>query len=403
MEPILLSSLIGAGASLVGQGIGVGASANLNKKNRQWNEQQAVINRQFQSDEAQKARDWNFNSTIQLMDKENEYNSAYAQYERLLQTGMNPATALGMISSNGNAMASGSVQGATPASGSMPSGADVYGAGLMGSMFASGLSDAGQILADIPMKIAEYNLKNEEIINKKIDNKMRQFEQEHQEELYMKEFEIMDTTLEDMRAKIDNEKLDGELKKLDLSKGDYELSLLVNELAMSNMDVAAKQQFIDYDLRIRAAEAQLNETRAKYEKTMILTQIETMRAQQTSLLAQAALAGAQKEGVDLENQIRDFNVKHQDDRYGREVSEWEQHMKNMRTEKTMSIVNGIVGGVGQVASIAWQLANPVSGMIGSTSSALTRALANQGPQMKVQSDLGKSGDYYSPYSSTSSY
>lgn len=375
MDPVILSSLIGAGASAIGQGIGLGVNANLNKKNREWNEQQAIINRQFQSDEAQKARDWNFNSTLQLMDKENEYNAASAQFDRLLQTGMNPATALGMISGNGNAMASGSVQGATPASGSMPSGSDVYGAGLMSSMFASGLSDIGSIFADLPLKQAELNLKLEDRISKQIDNKMRQFESEHQEEMYMKEFELMDATLEEMKAKIENEELDAELKKWDLKKQDYELSILVNELAMSNMDVAAKQKFIDYDLRIRAAEAQLAEVRSKNEETVIKTQIETMKAQMASLYANAALAGAQKEGVDLENQLRDFNVRHQDDRYGREVAEYEQRMKNYKTERTMSIVNGAVNGLGQVASIAYSFLNPVSGI---TKGALSSAISSLG-------------------------
>lgn len=354
MEAAVLSALIGGAASLAGTGASMLATGNLNKKNREWNAEQADINRIFQSEEADKARQWNMDATKELMNMENEYNSAEAQYERLLKTGMNPATAIGLLSSNGNAAASGSVQGNPGPSGSMPTGSDMYGAGSLSGIIANGSNTIASLLADMPLKQAEYNLKAEEKISREIDNKMKSFDLEHQEEKYLKEFEIMDATLEEKKAQIEGEQLNNEIKKYDLQKADLDLSIKINELAMSNMDAEAHQKFIDLDIRIKAAEAQLAETNSKYQKNIILTQIETMRAQQASLYANAALAGAQKEGVDLENLVRDFNVKHQDDRYGREVAEYEQKMKTYKTERTMSIVNGVVKGVSEIGSLVWK-------------------------------------------------
>lgn len=369
MNPVMGAALISGAfqtANTIGQSWN---AANINSANRKWNEEQAQILRDWQSEEAEKARQWNFDATKELMNMENEYNSAEAQYERLLKTGMNPATALGMLSENGNAQASGSVQGNPGPTGAMPSGADVYGANTISNIIAQGSSTIASLIADMPMKQAEYNLKAEEKISKEIDNKMKSFDLEHQEEKYLKEFEIMDQTLEELKAKVEGEQLQNEIKKYDLQKADLDLSIKINELAMSNMDAEAHQKFIDLDIRIKAAEAKLSETNAKYQKTIILTQIETMKAQQASLYANAALAGAQKEGVDLENMVRDFNVRHQDDRYAREVERYNQEMKNYKTQRTMSIINGSVQAVSEIGSLIWKFTpgGQVGGALGGLS------------------------------------
>lgn len=370
MDPVVLSSLIGGAASLAGTGASMLATGNLNKKNREWNEQQAEINRQFQSEEADKARAWNMDATKELMNLENEYNSAEAQYKRLLETGMNPATALGMISSNGNAMASGSVQGNPGPSGSMPTGADMYGQGSMSGILAQGSNTIASLLANMPMKQAEYNLKVEELVGHKIENIMKKFDMEHQEAQWNKEFEIMEQTLEEKKAQVEGEQLQNELKKYDLKKADLDLSIKINELAMSNMDAAAHKEFLDLDLEIKAAEALYARTNAENQKLVIMTQIQEAKARMCSLYANAALAGAQKEGIDLENMVRDFNVKHQDDRYGREVAEYEKRMRKYNTDNTMSIINGAIGAVGEIGSLVWKFspAGAIGKAIGSLGS-----------------------------------
>ena len=131
----LLGSIIAGGASVASTGAGLAANANLNKKNREWNAEQAAINRAFQSEEAQNQRVWN----EQMMSQENEYNSASAQYARLLQTGMNPSTALSMISGEGNASAS--VQGSSMPSGAQASVPDAFGSTIAGSLI-SGIPQA---------------------------------------------------------------------------------------------------------------------------------------------------------------------------------------------------------------------------------------------------------------------
>ena len=97
MASILDNVLGGAGSLLGSVGSGIMSIIQPNRE-QNFNAEQAEINRSFQSAEAQRARDYN----TEMWNAQNEYNTPEAQLERLLSTGMNPATAVGMLSGNGN-------------------------------------------------------------------------------------------------------------------------------------------------------------------------------------------------------------------------------------------------------------------------------------------------------------
>ena len=95
MEPLVTSSIIGAGAS-VATGAGSAVVGNrLNKKNREFYERMTNQQNQFNAEQAQIA----YNRQRELYDyqfaKESQYNSPLAQMSRMREAGLNPALLAG--------------------------------------------------------------------------------------------------------------------------------------------------------------------------------------------------------------------------------------------------------------------------------------------------------------------
>lgn len=85
-DPLITSSAISAGASLLGAGTSAIATGNLNKKNRAWQEQQAAIQRQWNESMYERQNAWNYEMWL----KEQEYNNPSNQLQRLRDAGLNP-------------------------------------------------------------------------------------------------------------------------------------------------------------------------------------------------------------------------------------------------------------------------------------------------------------------------
>lgn len=79
-------AVIAGGAAVIGAGINAAGQASLNKKTREFNAEQAEIQRQWSENMADKQNAWNY----EMWMKQNEYNSPTAQYERLRDAGLNP-------------------------------------------------------------------------------------------------------------------------------------------------------------------------------------------------------------------------------------------------------------------------------------------------------------------------
>ena len=90
----MIGAIIGAGASLIGNGIGAIGQNKTNKTNMKIAEMNNQANQQLQDSQNQ----WN----LEQWQRENDYTSAAAQRERLEAAGYNPYLASGQVAS-GNA------------------------------------------------------------------------------------------------------------------------------------------------------------------------------------------------------------------------------------------------------------------------------------------------------------
>lgn len=134
--------------SIVGAGLGAYADYKINQQNNQFNAQQAAINRQFQTEEREAAQEWNYS----MWQEQNEYNSPEQQYRRLIAAGMNPSTALQMLSQTGNT--AGSVV-TTPQPGSVASAAGVAQPGSMIALAAKNAAETSLIKGETESVVIE--------------------------------------------------------------------------------------------------------------------------------------------------------------------------------------------------------------------------------------------------------
>lgn len=112
------------------------ASQKAQDKEMAFNAEQAQLNRDYQTSERIAAQDWD----EEMWNKNNEYNSASAQVQRMLQAGINPNTAFG----NGYTSAEAAAPTTTPQSG----GAASY-SSSMASSILSALTDQNLKMAQI--------------------------------------------------------------------------------------------------------------------------------------------------------------------------------------------------------------------------------------------------------------
>lgn len=93
--------IIGSGISAAAGLASTAAQGNLNKKNRQWQEEQASIQREYSTEMMNRQNAWN----MEMWNKENEYNNPTNQIQRLLDAGLNPLY-YGLDGSSANALES---------------------------------------------------------------------------------------------------------------------------------------------------------------------------------------------------------------------------------------------------------------------------------------------------------
>lgn len=379
------SSLTGGLLGSVTSGIIGGIQQN---KQNKFNAEQAQLSREWSANEAQLGRDFE----KEMWNAQNEYNTPQAQLQRLMDAGINPSTAVGMMSGNnpagnaGNASAP-SIGSTVPATSSS--------VGDIGST-------VGQIVAGVPDSIYSNMVREQDRVQRKLDSMIKEVDLKYAEENWQKNMELLGQNIEQTKVNIENGEYDVKLKQVGLSREQVQLGIDINNWAMSSMDVSAHQEFLNLGLRIQRAEALLGETRAQFEKQVILQNIATMQAQMCNLYANAALAGAQTAGVNLDNQVKIFDVSKLGDRYQREVEGFNQSMRNAKTENTMRVVDGITGSICQIGNLALDVTGAV--MTGGASAALRSMTKHYGttPTTAVKDIYrGKQSSFNYNYSSSS--
>lgn len=131
MDPVVLGSIISAGAGLAGSAASGVASGKMNRKSIKYNKWALQEQQKFQSEQAQLGRDWSEEMmskanqwSLDQWNRANEYNLPVNQKERLLAAGINPALAMQGASSVGQA-------GSSPSGASAPSPASPSGASAL--------------------------------------------------------------------------------------------------------------------------------------------------------------------------------------------------------------------------------------------------------------------------------
>lgn len=162
MEPITLAGIIAGGATLAAGGAQIASNANINKKNRNW-----------QSAEAQKTRQWQ-----ELMYQ--RYQSPTAQADQMAAAGMNPYSHTESPSSVGS--------GSTA---SMPSQFPLD--------LSSPIAGAAEQINNSIMQREQINQMRQQTESIYLDNVRKAFENGNAVEVYKKQMEILESEL---RSKI---------------------------------------------------------------------------------------------------------------------------------------------------------------------------------------------------------
>lgn len=196
MDAAVLSSLIQAGSA----GVQTGGSAISSIINRNWNARQA-----------EKQRDW----TLEMWNRENEYNTPSAQVQRLIDAGLNPNLAYGQLSmspigagagaeASSSAMADWSsfgdlglrmaqIQNLNAQTHKTEKSTELTAAQIVTEMERSGLvrAEAEKLAAEIPQVTAEVNrlnasvrLMQQQIMTERVNRKMMQQQYKFESDTY---------------------------------------------------------------------------------------------------------------------------------------------------------------------------------------------------------------------------
>ena len=264
----LLDSIIGGVASIGSSLIGAQAAKNQQAREQEWSSGEAVKNRDFQASEAEKQRDWN----LQMFNLENEYNSPEQQLQRLLATGMNPATAIQSVSGQGAAL--GQVQGS-----GLPAGSQATVPGSVASTLGNIWSQAGTST----MQNISQLLQNRQ---QELDLKWKPFEKQAN---YRSMTQSVQESISRMNLNKQEEQQINELLPLykDMTRGQIDVLNQSIKESMKKVDVMSKQlEVLDQDIaesqsRVEVNEAQKGNIEAKTEvekQNVYLVKADTAKA-----------------------------------------------------------------------------------------------------------------------------
>lgn len=214
INALLGSSLIGAGASVLGNLFGIGGQA------KQYSQQKKLI-------------DYQFNKNVEMWNKQNEYNSPVSQVQRLKDAGLNPAL--------------------------------VYGDGAVGNTSSSapeyGLADAPNYGVHLQKMLEPMSLQGQAIAQQIQESKSRQ------------QLNGVETVLKSLDTSFSERTLDSRVNfmiegnKLRLAKYATDIALGKNQIKIGNSQVmlnysqmqlaSSNSRFFDANTKIRGLDAEI--------------------------------------------------------------------------------------------------------------------------------------------------
>lgn len=207
------------------------ANARINQENNQFNHDEAVLNRDFQSKEAFKTRQFNSQEalaadkrardlTLEMFNKENQYNTPVNQMKRLREAGINPMSYSNIASIN------------NPASATMASSPSA-------SAGSSPLGSAASAASPIPMQPVNYSNPFMDIAQIRLANAnadKAESEAKRSKELLPGEIESQHLNLKLIGADID-------LKKSQKNELDKRCELIGSEMLLNEQKVHESWQY----------------------------------------------------------------------------------------------------------------------------------------------------------------
>lgn len=175
---------------------------------------EARKNREFQSAEADKARQWQANEWTRQFNLTNQYNSPTEQMQRFAMAGLNPNLIYGSI-------VNGSVSPSTPGT-PLPTGSDAS------SAVGSSVSSAFQSFGDIPLRRAQIENIEADTAKKLSDANLSQSNKESVDFHTQLQKDLRNFTVGSARNNYLNGLQDNEIKKVFKKTQDVQLEILQN-------------------------------------------------------------------------------------------------------------------------------------------------------------------------------
>lgn len=311
MDPAVVGALIQAGGGLLSSALGIGASGNLNSRNRDWQSSEALKSRNWTAEQNKLARTWQRDFYDYMFNKEAQYNSPLAEMQRYRQAGINPL----VMMSQAGAVQNGAVNVGAPSASSVGSGAsagtpvqfnpaeNVIGfinalAGAMKSISEAKLNDSqrNKINTLLNSELENLQLNNEEKkVQVRIFSKYGETEAAQKIALLaaqtLREYsqrDLNNVTISQIRETINNLITEGEQRKLDLQLKKDQYDDLVN--------------IVHEELNNRKKEGRLIDEKVNTEKTQ-------QSLNQSLGFKAAAEAKEALARCETENQFREYKIR----------------------------------------------------------------------------------------------
>lgn len=240
-----MSAILDFGLGLLGSGFDYLFGSAQQKRQNEFNAEQAKLNRDFQTSEREASQQWN----LEQWQRENEYNSPVQQMARMKEAGINPNVAIGQLANNG----SGSVR-TSPQSGASASSV---------GMFSSGFGQAFQRYNETRLINSQIDKTNAETQGLGIDNsnKQRRYDDAHEESVKQRD------NLDKLSRKYG----------LEADLTDISLSMTKQELQFQTDAFKTKLAQLEQDLK-----------NSQEQGKLIIEQAETEQAKQDNFAADTA-------------------------------------------------------------------------------------------------------------------